>query len=57
MALVGIAVWLWVCAMKGPSGVTAVEYALIASLIAVTIIAAVVIAGNDLAAVFVNAMH
>lgn len=43
--------------MKGPSGVTAVEYALIASLIAVTIIAAVVIAGNDLAAVFVNAMH
>jgi pilus assembly protein Flp/PilA len=35
-------------------GVTAIEYALIAALIAVAIIAAVTLVGTDIAAVFTN---
>jgi pilus assembly protein Flp/PilA len=39
---------------RDEAGVTAIEYALIAALIAVAIIAAVTLVGTDIAAVFTN---
>lgn len=40
--------------LANEEGVTAIEYALIAALIAVAIIAAVTLVGTDIAAVFTN---
>lgn len=40
--------------LSDEEGVTAIEYALIAALIAVAIIAAVTLVGTDIAAVFTN---
>ncbi len=40
--------------LSDEEGVTAIEYALIAALIAVAIIAAVTLVGTDIAAIFTN---
>jgi len=42
----------FIALMRDESGVTAIEYALIASLIAIVIIVAVTAVGNNLAAIF-----
>jgi pilus assembly protein Flp/PilA len=45
----------WIqCFIKDQSGVTAIEYGLIASLIAVVIITAVALVGTDLSNLFTN---
>ncbi len=45
---------LWLCFIDDQSGVTAIEYGLIAALIAVVIITAVAAVGTDLTTTFTN---